>query len=75
MEEQPHVTDTENTQQDAAQPTTDLSQPIAWQAPEGMQIHRTTGWYIAVGFVDIRNFATDYGGGTHIAAVATIGNG
>jgi hypothetical protein cdiviTM7_02271 len=51
MEEQPHATDTENTQQDAAQPMTDLSQPIAWQAPEGVQAHRTTGWYVAVGFV------------------------
>lgn len=51
MEEQPHATDTENTQQDAAQLMTDLSQPIAWQAPEGVQAHRTTGWYIAVGFV------------------------
>ena len=51
MEEQPHATDTENTQQDAAQPMTDLSQPIAWQAPEGVQAHRTTGWYVAVSFV------------------------
>ena len=51
MEEQPHATDTENTQQDTTQPMTDLSQPIAWQAPEGVQAHRTTGWYVAVGFV------------------------
>lgn len=51
MEEQPHTTDTENTRQDTAQPITDLSQPIAWQAPEGVQIRRTTGWYVAVGLV------------------------
>lgn len=30
---------------------TDLTTPVSWQAPEGVQVYRTAGWYVVMALV------------------------
>ena len=53
MQDQPETIDqpTEPGAELSAQSPYNLSEPFSWQAPEGTQVHRGTGWYIAFGVV------------------------